>query len=100
MRLRIIQSMRVCDLAIRLQASFEGDGELEIQRALAVEEAGSSDLAFASGRKGVAMAADSAAGCLIVDEAFPAGRTLFHASHSEIQSVQCTAVNYKPAAWA
>jgi len=68
--------MRVCDLAIRLQASFEGDGEVEIQRALAVEEAGEGDLAFAAGRKGVAMAAASAAGCLIVDDSFPAGRTL------------------------
>ena len=72
MRLRIIQSMRVCDLAFRLQASFEGDGELEIRRALAVEEAGIGDLAFAAGRKGVAMAAESAAGCVIVDDAFPA----------------------------
>jgi len=68
--------MRVCDLALRLQASFEGDGELEIHRAMAVEEAGPADLAFAAGRKGVAMAAESAAGCLIVDESFPAGRTL------------------------
>ncbi|MFN0103269.1 MAG: UDP-3-O-(3-hydroxymyristoyl)glucosamine N-acyltransferase [Bryobacteraceae bacterium] len=76
MRLRIIQSMRVSDLALRLQAPFEGDGALEIRRAMAVEEAGASDLAFAAGRKGEAMAGASAAGCLIVDDAFPAGRTL------------------------
>jgi UDP-3-O-[3-hydroxymyristoyl] glucosamine N-acyltransferase len=63
-------------MALRLQAAFEGDGELELDRALAVEEAGPRDLAFAAGRKGVAMAAASQAGCLIVDEAFPAGRTL------------------------
>lgn len=68
--------MRVCDLAQQLQAPFEGDGELEIRGALPVEDAGPADLAFASGRKGVAMAANSAAGCLIVDAAFPAGRTL------------------------
>jgi UDP-3-O-[3-hydroxymyristoyl] glucosamine N-acyltransferase len=68
--------MRVCDLAKQLQAPFEGDGELKIERALAVDEAGPADLAFASGRKGVAMAATSAAGCLIVDDAFPSGRTL------------------------
>ena len=79
MRLRIIQSMRVCDLAFRLQAPFEGDGELDIQRAQAVEEAGASGLAFAAGRKGVAMAAASKAGCLIVDDAFPPGRTLIRA---------------------
>lgn len=68
--------MRVCDLALRLQAPFEGDGDLEIQRALPVEEAAAADLSFAAGRKGIAMAATSAAGCLIVDDAFPAGRTL------------------------
>ncbi len=68
--------MRVCDLAQRLQAPFEGDGELDIERALPVEEAGAGDLAFAAGRKGVAMAEASQAGCLIVDAAFPAGRTL------------------------
>ncbi len=68
--------MRVSDLAKRLQAVFEGDGDLEITRALPVEDAGPTDLAFAAGRKGVAMAAASAAGCLIVDDAFPAGRTL------------------------
>ena len=68
--------MRVSDLAKRLQAPFEGDADLNIERALPVEEAGPADLAFASGRKGVAMAAASAAGCLIVDDAFPAGRTL------------------------
>jgi UDP-3-O-[3-hydroxymyristoyl] glucosamine N-acyltransferase len=68
--------MRVSDLAKRLQAVFEGDGDLEIGGALPVEDAGPADLAFAAGRKGVAMAAASAAGCLIVDDAFPAGRTL------------------------
>ncbi|MBI2687927.1 MAG: UDP-3-O-(3-hydroxymyristoyl)glucosamine N-acyltransferase [Acidobacteria bacterium] len=68
--------MRVSELAQRLQAAFEGDGELEIDRALAVEEAGPADLSFATGRKGVAMAASSAAGCLIVDGTFPAGRTV------------------------
>jgi UDP-3-O-[3-hydroxymyristoyl] glucosamine N-acyltransferase len=71
--------MRVCDLALRLQTSFEGDGELEIRRALPVEEAGDSDLAFAVGRRGVELAGKSGAGCLIVDDAFPAGRTLIRA---------------------
>lgn len=68
--------MRVCELAERLQAPFEGDGELKIERALSVEEAGPGDLAFAAGRKGAALAAASGAGCLIVDAAFPGGRTL------------------------
>lgn len=68
--------MRVRELATALQAPFEGDGELEISGALPVEEAGPSDLAFAAGRKGIALVAASAAGCLIVDDFFPAGRTL------------------------
>jgi UDP-3-O-[3-hydroxymyristoyl] glucosamine N-acyltransferase len=68
--------MRVCDLAFQLQATLEGDGAWEIERAMAIEEAGPRDLAFAAGRKAVALAAASSAGCLIVDDAFPAGRTL------------------------
>jgi len=68
--------MRVCDLALRLNAPFEGDGDLELKGALAVEDAGPNDLAFAASRKGVAQAAASAAGCLIVDAAFPPGRTV------------------------
>lgn len=72
--------MRVSDLALRLQTSFEGDGELEILRALSVEDAGPGDLAFAAGRKGIALAAASPAGCLIVDDTFPSGRTLIRAS--------------------
>ena len=88
--------MRVSDLAIRLQASFEGDGDLEIQRAAAVEEACSGDLAFAAGRKGVAMAAVSAAGCLIVDDAFPAGRTLIRVKDPRTAFAMALAMLYPP----
>ena len=88
--------MRVSDLAIRLQASFEGDGDLEILRAAAVEEACSGDLTFAAGRKGVAMAAASAAGCLIVDDAFPAGRTLIRVKDPRTAFAMALTMLYPP----
>ena len=88
--------MRVSDLAIRLQASFEGDGDLEILRAAAVEEACSGDLTFAAGRKGVAMAAASAAGCLIVDDACPAGRTLIRVKDPRTAFAMALTMLYPP----
>ncbi|MCC6536188.1 MAG: UDP-3-O-(3-hydroxymyristoyl)glucosamine N-acyltransferase, partial [Bryobacterales bacterium] len=88
--------MRVSDLALRLQAPFEGDGDLEIQRALPVEEAGPADLAFASGRKGVAMAAASPAGCLIVDSAFSAGRTLIRVKDPRTAFAMALMLLYPP----
>ncbi|MBL8240873.1 MAG: UDP-3-O-(3-hydroxymyristoyl)glucosamine N-acyltransferase [Bryobacterales bacterium] len=88
--------MRVSDLALRLQAPFEGVGDLEIQRALPVEEAGPADLAFASGRKGVVMAASSLAGCLIVDASFPAGRTLIRVPDPRTAFAMALMILYPP----
>ncbi len=100
MRIRIIQSMRVCDLAERLQAPFEGNGELEIERALSLEEAGAADLAFAAGRKAVAMAERSEAGCLIVDDAFPGGRTLIRAADPRTAFALALTLLYPPRRYA
>lgn len=100
MRLRIIQGMRVSDLAKQLQASYEGDGELEIRRALSVEEAGPADLSFAAGRKGAALAAGSQAGCLIVDAAFPAGRTLIRVQDPRTAFAMALAMLYPPKRYA
>jgi len=55
---------------------LEGDGEWELTGAASAEEAAASDLSFAWGRKGVVLGAASKAGCLIVDDSFPNGRTL------------------------
>jgi UDP-3-O-[3-hydroxymyristoyl] glucosamine N-acyltransferase len=91
--------MRVRELAERLQAPFEGDGDLEIVGAQAVEDAGPSDLAFAAGRKGIAMAACSNAGCLIVDSGFPNGRTLIRVKDPRFSFALALTILYPPKRW-
>jgi UDP-3-O-[3-hydroxymyristoyl] glucosamine N-acyltransferase len=74
--------MRVRELAEWLGATFEGDGEKELERAAGLECAGAADLAFVGSRKAAQQAMDSAAGCLIAPPDFPndGGRTLIRAS--------------------
>ncbi len=64
-----------------LGATFEGDGDKHITGVAALDSAGASEAAFAAGRKALALAASSAAGCLIVppDYRNPAPRTLIRA---------------------
>ena len=68
--------MRVREIARHLGAPVEGDAEHEIRRAAPLETALSGDIAFATGRKALAAAEQSLAGCLLVPEGFPSGRTL------------------------
>jgi UDP-3-O-[3-hydroxymyristoyl] glucosamine N-acyltransferase len=63
--------MRVRELAEFLGATFEGDGEIELTGAAALDAAGPSDAAFAAGRKAAGDASVSAAGCLIVPPDWP-----------------------------
>lgn len=72
--------MRVRELADWLGATFEGDGEREINGVKSVENAGAQDLSFVSSMKAAAQAQSSGAGCLIVPVEFPAGRTVIRAS--------------------
>ncbi len=58
--------MRVKELAAFLQAPFEGDGELELRRAAALDEAGAGDLSFVTRGRAWNLAASSPAGCLLV----------------------------------
>lgn len=62
--------MKVKDLAEWLGHPWEGDGTLEIMRVAALEDAGRSDLSFATPGRGLKQAAASAAGCLLVPENF------------------------------
>ena len=73
--------MRVRELAEWLGTTFEGDGEKEITGVGSLESAGVADMAFASGRKGVTQALQSAAGCLAVPEDYAnaQGRTIVRA---------------------
>lgn len=96
-----MKSMRVRELAEKLNAPFEGDGEVEILRAMPVEEAGAGDLAFAAGAKAAELGAASGAECLIVDGEFAAaGKTVIRAANPRTYFAQALAMLYpvkKPA---
>jgi UDP-3-O-[3-hydroxymyristoyl] glucosamine N-acyltransferase len=72
--------MLVKDLAAWLGAPWEGDGDLDLLHAAALEEAGPADLSFVS-KKRARDAADSQAGCLIVplDFSNDSNRTIIRA---------------------
>lgn len=72
--------MRVDEIARALNAPYEGSGDVEIFGAAALESAGSDEIAFVGNRKAAAQAAQSTAGCLLVTNDFPAGRTLIRVS--------------------
>jgi len=55
---------------------LEGEGDPEIIAVAALELAGPSDIAFVGSRKAATNAAASHAGCLLVPQDFPQGRTL------------------------
>lgn len=58
--------MRVRELADWLGATFEGDGEREIAEVAPLESAGAEHISFVGNRKAALLAAQSAAGCLLV----------------------------------
>lgn len=62
--------MRVSELAAFLQAPFEGDGDHEVRKAAALEDAGPRDLSFVMGGRALKTAAESKAGCLLVPPDF------------------------------
>ena len=62
--------MRVKELAAWLGAVWEGDGDLEVRRVAALEEAGPHDISFVSSARTVKQAGESRAGCLLVPEKF------------------------------
>jgi UDP-3-O-[3-hydroxymyristoyl] glucosamine N-acyltransferase len=72
--------MRVSDIADHLRAAWEGHGSLEIIGVAALESAGPHEISFVGNRKAAAVAPNSSAGCLLVAEEFPAGRTLIRAA--------------------
>lgn len=72
----MIQGMRVSDIAGHLKTRYEGDGAIEISGVAPLESAGPQELAFVGNRKALAAAADSRAGCLLVTDDFPQGRTV------------------------
>lgn len=77
-RMTYLGLMLVKDLAAFLDAEFEGDPQLALQNVAALEDATAHDLAFVSRGRAARLAADSAAGCLLVPLDFenPSGRTI------------------------
>src|SRR5581483_1909528 len=86
--------MRVADIAAFLHARFEGDGDVSIESVAPVEAAGNSDLAFVGNRKAAAAAMGSGAGCLLVTEDFPAGRTLIRTNEPRAAFARVIALLY------
>ena len=90
--------MLVSEIAALLCAEFEGDGGAGIQGAAPVESAGPTQLSFVSNRKGMAGAQESTAGCLIVPNDFPSGRTLIRAADPRAAFARVVSALYrKPA---
>lgn len=69
-------ALRVREIANHLKAVWEGEGELDVVSVAPLESAGRSDLSFIGNRKAAAAASQSAAGCLLVADDFPKGRTV------------------------
>jgi UDP-3-O-[3-hydroxymyristoyl] glucosamine N-acyltransferase len=63
--------VKVKELAAWLEAPWEGDGNREVRRVAALDDAGPEELSFVSRANAVKLANGSAAGCLIVPENFP-----------------------------
>lgn len=81
-----------------LEAEWEGDGQAEIRGAASLESAGPDQLSFVANRKAVASAEQSQAGCLIVPDDFPAGRTVIRSRDPRTAFARAaTALYPKPA---
>jgi UDP-3-O-[3-hydroxymyristoyl] glucosamine N-acyltransferase len=92
--------MRVRELAERLGAAYEGDGEVELTGAAPLESAGAADLSFVNSRKAAAGAGESRAGCLIAPPDFedPARRPLLRAASPRAAFARALGLLYPPRA--
>lgn len=68
--------MRVDEIARRLNAKYDGLGDVEIIGAAPLETAGPNEIAFIGNRKAAVHAAQSRAGCLLAPKEFTADRTI------------------------
>jgi len=69
-------TLRVSEMAELVGGACEGDADREIHGAAALETARADEVSFVGNRKAATAAAGSRAGCLLVANDFPAGRTL------------------------
>ena len=89
--------LRVREIAASLEAPFEGDGERVIEGVAPVDAAGPADLSFVGNRKAAAAAAASRAGCLLVTDEFPAGRTLIRTTDPRAAFARAILLLHPPA---
>jgi UDP-3-O-[3-hydroxymyristoyl] glucosamine N-acyltransferase len=89
---------RVGEIAGQLNACWEGQGDLEITGVAPLESAGATDIAFVGNRKAAASAAQSGAGCLLVTEDFPKGRTLIRVTDPRGAFAHVVRLLFPPAA--
>ncbi len=75
-----VVGLSVAEIADRLKADWEGEGGVEIAGVAPLELAGPADVSFVGNRKAAAAAGKSRAGCLLVTNDFPKGRTLIRVS--------------------
>jgi len=68
--------LKLREIAALAGGTCEGDPELEILAAAALETAGPAEVSFVANRKAAEAAQESRAGCLLVPQDFPAGRTV------------------------
>jgi UDP-3-O-[3-hydroxymyristoyl] glucosamine N-acyltransferase len=68
--------LRVAEIAAQLKANWEGEGDVEISGVAPLDSARVTDISFVANRKAAANACTSGAGCLLVTEDFPKGRTV------------------------
>jgi len=90
--------LRVAEIAKQLNTGWEGQGDLEITGVAPLESAGSHDIAFAGNRKAAANAVESGAGCLLVTEDFPKGRTLIRVADPRGAFARVARLLFPPAA--
>jgi len=90
--------LRVAEIAKQLNTGWEGQGDLEITGVAPLESAVSNDIAFAANRKAAANAAESGAGCLLVTEDFPKGRTLIRVADPRGAFAHVVRLLFPPAA--
>ncbi|HEY2845343.1 MAG TPA: UDP-3-O-(3-hydroxymyristoyl)glucosamine N-acyltransferase [Bryobacteraceae bacterium] len=65
-----LKGLRVKDLAVWLEAPWEGEGDREIRRVAPLEDAGDEDLSFVSNGRSIKLAGASRAACLLVPADF------------------------------
>lgn len=88
--------MRVDEIARQLNATWEGEGDINITGAATLESAGPREIAFVGNRKAAAQAGESRAGCLLVTKEFPAGRTVIRVADPRGSFAKVIGLLYPP----